>query len=62
MVIGAALVERFKAFHAQGQLIDAVLAATLIVRLIAQDGTGEIIGIGDARGRALLAAIAEGAK
>lgn len=55
-VIGAALVARFRDFHAQGQLIDPALPALLIARLIEQDGTGEIISLGDARGRALLAA------
>ncbi len=53
---GAELVSRFQDLHAQGRLIDPALPATLIARLLAQEGTGEIVGIGDARGQALLAA------
>lgn len=53
--IGAALVARFQAAYASGRLLPAERPARLIVRLIAQDTTGEIIDIADARGRALLA-------
>jgi NAD(P)-dependent dehydrogenase (short-subunit alcohol dehydrogenase family) len=53
--IGAALVGRFQAAYASGRLLPAERPAQLIVRLIAQDTTGEIIDISDARGQALLA-------
>ena len=55
--IGAALVGRFQAAYASGRLLPAERPAQLIVRLIAQDTTGEIIDISDARGQALLADI-----
>jgi NAD(P)-dependent dehydrogenase (short-subunit alcohol dehydrogenase family) len=53
--IGAALVARFQAAYASGRLLPAEQPAQLIVRVIAQDTTGEIIDISDARGQALLA-------
>jgi NAD(P)-dependent dehydrogenase (short-subunit alcohol dehydrogenase family) len=53
--IGAGLVARFQAAYASGRLLPAEQPARLIVRLIAQDTTGEIISIGDERGQALLA-------
>jgi NAD(P)-dependent dehydrogenase (short-subunit alcohol dehydrogenase family) len=53
--IGAALVGRFQAIYASGRLLPAERPAQLIVRLIAQDTTGEIIDISDGRGQALLA-------
>ncbi len=53
--IGAALVARFQAAYASGQLLPADRPAQLIVGLIAQDTTGEIISISDARAQTLLA-------
>jgi len=53
--IGATLVARFQAAYASGRLLPAERPAQLIVRLIAQDATGEIIDISDPRGQALLA-------
>lgn len=51
--IGAALVRRFQAVYASGRLLPAERPARLIVRLIEQNTTGEIIDISDARGQAL---------
>jgi len=53
--IGADLVARFRAAYTSGRLLPAEQPAQLIVRLIAQDTTGEIVSIGDERGQALLA-------
>jgi NAD(P)-dependent dehydrogenase (short-subunit alcohol dehydrogenase family) len=51
--IGAALVRRFQAVYASGRLLPVERPARLIVRLIEQNTTGEIIDISDARGQAL---------
>lgn len=53
--IGATLVARFQAAHASGRLLPAERPARLIVQLLAQDTTGEVIDISDARAQALLA-------
>jgi NAD(P)-dependent dehydrogenase (short-subunit alcohol dehydrogenase family) len=53
--IGAGLVARFQAAYASGRLLPVERPARLIIRLVAQDTTGEIIDINDARGQALLA-------
>jgi len=58
--IGAALVTRFQATHASGKLISPDVPARLIARLIAEDATGEVISVGDARGRALLELVDRG--
>jgi NAD(P)-dependent dehydrogenase (short-subunit alcohol dehydrogenase family) len=55
-VMGEALVARFRAAHASGQLLPPERPAQLILHLLTHDTTGEVIDINDARGQALLAA------
>ncbi len=55
-VMGEALVARFRAAHASGQLLPPERPAQLILHLLTLDTTGEVISINDPRGQALLAA------
>jgi NAD(P)-dependent dehydrogenase (short-subunit alcohol dehydrogenase family) len=55
-VVGEALVARFQAMKDQGQLLSPREPAHLLVRLLSEETTGEIIDIYDERGQALLRA------
>ncbi len=59
-VMGEALVARFRAAHASGQLLPPERPAQLILHLLTLDTTGEVISINDPRGQALLAAPCSG--
>ncbi len=53
-LIGETMVAQFTAVKEQGQLLSPTEPARLIVRLLAEETTGEIIDIYDERGKALL--------
>jgi NAD(P)-dependent dehydrogenase (short-subunit alcohol dehydrogenase family) len=53
-VVGDDIVDRAYAFLSRRQLLDSAVPALLIVRVIEQGITGEVISVYDTRGRALL--------
>lgn len=53
-LVGVAMSSQFRALKEQGQLLSPDQPALLIVRLLAEESTGELISIYDGRGQALL--------
>lgn len=53
-LVGEAMSSQFRALKEQGQLLSPDQPALLIVRLLAEESTGELISIYDGRGQALL--------